>query len=114
MRQGLDIGGNFQGLPAQRGDGSVKLGRRIGRLLQLLQRDRQQRQPLTDVVVQIPRDAGPLGFLRLEQAAALVREDFFRVLARRDVLDGAAKPGDATCRPRPTSPRAVTHGAHRC
>src|SRR5688572_18600826 len=47
--------------------------------------------------MQVPRDARAFGFLRLEQPAALVGERFFCVLARRNVLDGAAQPYDVTC-----------------
>ena len=54
-------------------------------LLELFQPDRQQRQPLTDVVVQFPRDAGPLGFLRLEQPTAFARAELFGTLALGDV-----------------------------
>ena len=35
----------------------------------LFEIDRQQRQPLTDVVVQLARDPRPLGFLRLASVA---------------------------------------------
>jgi hypothetical protein len=51
----------------------------------LFQSNRQERQALTDVVVQIPRDASPLGFLRLEQAAALARAEFFGTFPLGDV-----------------------------
>jgi hypothetical protein len=81
----------------------------------LFQPDRQQRQPLTDVVVQIARDARPLGFLGLEQATAHTGEDFLGMLARRDIRDHSHHPHQTArvVEVRPAAPLDPYQGAVR-
>src|SRR4051812_17522778 len=93
VRQSLNVLGHFDKSLPKVADAIVEFNLRIGFLfVKPFQVDRQQRDSLTDIVVQLSRYPGALLFMGFNQSAPNTGKSFFGLLAFRYINAGSYVP----------------------